>query len=116
MFQSQTQGGRRYTPSLTRFYTGIGPSLLLTFIQEALVDLGVKFKNASEVSAAAYGGASGATMLRMRIGGFDKRKLMFKGWVEIEPFEWGGKNGSFCVMQRDQVSDVEHDTGLFPVC
>lgn len=102
--QSQTQGGRRYTPQLTRFYTGVGPVVLLDLIQDALTDLKVQWKAASEVSAAAYGGASGEKMLRMRIGGYDKRRLMFKGWVELEPFKWAGKDGSFCVMQRDQVS------------
>lgn len=28
---------------------------------------------------------------------------MFKGWVEVEPFEYRGSDGSFCVMQRDEV-------------
>lgn len=41
--------------------------------------------------------------LRVRIGGFDRRKEMFKGWVEVEGFVYHGAEGSFCVMQRDQV-------------
>lgn len=42
-------------------------------------------------------------MWRIRIGGFDARRVMFKGWVELEPFKWRDVDGSFCVMQRDQV-------------
>ena len=40
---------------------------------------------------------------RVRVGGFDRRKEMFKGWVEIESFIYRGQSGSFCIMQRDQV-------------
>lgn len=49
------------------------------------------------------GGGDGGLQYRLRIGGFDKRKVMFKGWVEVEPFEYRGSDGSFCVMQRDEV-------------
>jgi serine/threonine-protein kinase Chk1 len=42
--------------------------------------------------------------LRLRIGGLDRRKVAFKGWVIVESFNYGGRQGSFCVMQRDEVS------------
>ena len=41
--------------------------------------------------------------LRLRVGGYDRRKEVFKGWVEIEPYEYQGRDGSFCIMSRDQV-------------
>lgn len=45
-------------------------------------------------------------MLKMRIGGYDKRKLMFKGVIELENFEYAGHSGTFCVMHRDQVTSI----------
>jgi hypothetical protein len=41
--------------------------------------------------------------LRLRVGGFDRRKVMFKGWVDVECFSSRGHEGSFCVMRRDVV-------------
>ncbi|KIL61219.1 hypothetical protein M378DRAFT_864078 [Amanita muscaria Koide BX008] len=96
MLFSQTQNGTRYTPHLTRFYASIGPTLLMTFIQESLEALDVKCKNAPPRED-----GDGNSILRLRIGGYDMRKVMFKGWVEVEPFSHRGHKGSFCVMQRD---------------
>jgi serine/threonine-protein kinase CHEK1 len=42
--------------------------------------------------------------LRLRVGGHDLRKEMFKGWVEVERFVYRSSEGSFCVMKRDEVS------------
>lgn len=66
----------------------------MNFIIGALQSLGVKFKQ---------GSLDLTEVLRLRIGGFDRRKEMFKGWIEIEKFVYQGNEGSFCVMQRDQV-------------
>ena len=47
--------------------------------------------------------------LRLRIGGFDKRKEKFKGWVEFEAFaksHLGIEEGSFVVMKRDEGSPI----------
>ncbi|KAF8625648.1 hypothetical protein AX15_005269 [Amanita polypyramis BW_CC] len=93
---SQTQHGTRYTPHLTRFYTSIGPTLLMTFIQESLEALGVKCKPAPSRED-----PNGTVAYKLRIGGYDRRKIMFKGWVEVEAFSYRGHKGSFCVMQRD---------------
>ncbi len=70
-------------------------------IQEALTDFGVKFKPPARVQT--QGQDPEAGMLKMRIGGYDKRKLMFKGVIELEDFEYAGHSGTFCVMHRDQV-------------
>ena len=94
--QSQTQSGNRYTPHLTRFYASLGPSLLMTMIQESLESLNVKCKSAPRED-----GLEG--LLRLRVGGYDRRKVMFKGWVDVEKFSYRGTEGSFCVMQRDVV-------------
>jgi hypothetical protein len=94
--QSQTQSGRRYTPHLTRFYTCLAPPLMMSLIREALESLNVRCKRPEDST-------SGAGSLRLRIGGYDKRKVMFKGWIELEPFTYRGMEGSFCVMQRDIV-------------
>ncbi|KAK2467496.1 hypothetical protein APHAL10511_000351 [Amanita phalloides] len=93
---SQTQHGTRYTPHLTRFYASIGPTLLMSFIQESLEVLGVKWKSAPHRED-----PSGTVVHRLRIGGYDRRRMMFKGWVEVEAFSYRGHKGSFCVMQRD---------------
>ncbi|KAJ7321709.1 kinase-like domain-containing protein [Mycena albidolilacea] len=93
MLFSQTQSGTRYTPHLTRFYASLPPEHILPLTREALTSLGVTCKDAPPPAAA------GA--LRLRIGGQDARKEVFRGWVEIEAFEYHGALGSFCVMQKD---------------
>lgn len=42
---------------------------------------------------------------KTKIGGYDKRKERFTGYVEIEKFSWSGGecHGSFCVMRREKV-------------
>ncbi|KAK7453394.1 Chk1 protein kinase [Stygiomarasmius scandens] len=106
MLFSQTQSGTRYTPHLTRFYASLSPSALLARIKEALERLGVKVKESAS--------GQDKKILRLRIGGHDKRKMIFKGWVEVEEFSFvdrtdggaggagaGKMEGSFCVMARD---------------
>lgn len=91
--QSQTQNGTRYTPHLTRFYTSCSPCKLRPLLLQTFQNFGVKFRQSS----------SGT---HTRIGGYDARKEVYKGTVEIEPFTMGGRDGSFCVMKRDKVSCV----------
>lgn len=67
----------------------------MTLVIEALEALGVKCKLKE--------GAVDDATLRLRVGGFDRRKVMFKGWVELENFRYTGTEGSFCIMQRDDV-------------
>jgi serine/threonine-protein kinase Chk1 len=118
-FQSQTQSGSRYTPHLTRFYASLGPSLLVGLIEESLTNLGVRVKpvprscdNSSAEDddqtivsgAAANRSGSDNEPYRLRVGGWDSRRVMFKGWIEIERFTYrdGAMHGSFCVMKRDE--------------
>ncbi|KAI0288298.1 CAMK/CAMKL/CHK1 protein kinase [Russula brevipes] len=89
---SQTQGGTRYTPHLTRFWASIAPPELLVAIESALEVQKVR-------SVPAVNGPNGE--LRCRIGGFDHRRVQYKGWVIIEPFAKADVR-SFCVMQRDE--------------
>lgn len=96
MLFSQTQSGNRYTPHLTRFYAALGPALLMPLIQESLEAINVRCK-----VAPVHDDQQGPQALRLRIGGFDRRKMVFKGWVEVERFSYRGSEGSFCVMQRD---------------
>ncbi|KAJ2911555.1 hypothetical protein MD484_g8862, partial [Candolleomyces efflorescens] len=47
--------------------------------------------------------------LRLRVGGYDRRKEKFKGWVELESFSkphLGYDHGSFVVMKRDEGSPI----------
>ncbi|KAF9030295.1 Pkinase-domain-containing protein [Hymenopellis radicata] len=92
MLFSQTQSGSRYTPHLTRFYAGVPPALLINLVQESLTSMGFKTKAAPQTSESQY---------RLRVGGFDRRKEAFKGWVDVEGFVYRGSEGSFCVMKRD---------------
>ncbi|KAI5122878.1 hypothetical protein M0805_003330 [Coniferiporia weirii] len=96
---SQTQSGRRYTPHLTRFYSSLAPGDLMALIVDAVASLGVKSKVAPPDPGT-------PDRLRLRVGGFDRRKEMFKGWVEAEPFVYRGIEGTFCVMQRDQGNPI----------
>lgn len=66
----------------------------MPLICEALTTLGVKHREPETTSEG---------VLRVRVGGNDRRKLLFKGWVELEDFVHNDVAGSFCVMQRDQV-------------
>ncbi|EJD07738.1 CAMK/CAMKL/CHK1 protein kinase [Fomitiporia mediterranea MF3/22] len=96
---SQTQRGRRYTPHLTRFYSSLGPEGLMELVMTAVTELGVKSKLAQP-------DPSEPERLRLRVGGYDKRHEVFKGWIEIEPFVYQGIEGSFCIMQRDQGNPI----------
>ena len=66
----------------------------MPLICEALDELEVKYRGPETTSEG---------NICVRVGGRDKRKLMFKGWIELEDFEYDGEKGSFCVMKRDQV-------------
>lgn len=68
----------------------------MNLIVEAMQSLRVKSKSGPP-------DPSSPGLLRLRVGGFDRRKEMFKGWVEVETFTYRENEGSFCVMQRDQV-------------
>ena len=67
----------------------------MPLICEALDELGVKHTQ-PRVS-------SGVT--RVRVAGTDRRKVQFKGTIELEDFENEGVQGAFCVMVRDQVRE-----------
>ncbi|KAI0083554.1 CAMK/CAMKL/CHK1 protein kinase [Irpex rosettiformis] len=105
MLFSQTQAGRRYTPVLTRFYSSLLPGILLPLITESLTDLKVKWKVSDPKKP-----TDGAQRWKMRVGGFDKRKLIFKGTIELEEFENGDHKGTFCVMHRDQGNPISWRT------
>ncbi|EKM76676.1 hypothetical protein AGABI1DRAFT_122426 [Agaricus bisporus var. burnettii JB137-S8] len=100
---SQTQSGSRYTPHLTRFYTSIGPSLLFNMIHEALIGFNITCK-----VAAGPGDGISEEPYKLRIGGYDKRRVAFKGWVLVEKFVRRDRqlDGSFIVMQRDEGSPI----------
>ncbi|KAI0247400.1 CAMK/CAMKL/CHK1 protein kinase [Lactifluus subvellereus] len=94
MLFSQTQGGTRYTPHLTRFWASIPPPELITAIERALERLSVR-------TVRSVDGPNGE--LRCRIGALDARRQPFKGWAIVEPFATAdGSVWSFCVMQRDE--------------
>lgn len=98
--QSQTQGGTRYTPELTRFYTtdGCSPDSFLALAVPVLQQMGFKcrqpevfFRDESQTEV---------KRSSMRVGGHDARKLPLKGYIDLEPFN----GGTFVVMKRDTVS------------
>ncbi|EGO19687.1 hypothetical protein SERLADRAFT_453634 [Serpula lacrymans var. lacrymans S7.9] len=100
---SQTQSGRRYTPQLTRFYASLGPGLLINLIKESLDSLGVKYKDAPPENANSDGRGE---ILKLIVGGYDRRKIMFKGWVELERFNYRGTEGTFCLMNRNEGNPI----------
>ncbi|KAJ8507943.1 hypothetical protein ONZ45_g9744 [Pleurotus djamor] len=102
MLFSQTQTGQRYTPHLTRFYATLGPTLLYPIIKESLQAMNVKCKDSPQPEP-----KPGETQkYRLRIGGFDARKVAFKGWVDVEIFEHNGSQYTFCLMQRDEGNPI----------
>lgn len=68
-------------------------------ILETLVGFNVHCKVASEQNSEPY---------RLRIGGHDKRRVAFKGWVLVEKFTYRDRevDGSFVVMKRDEVGEL----------
>ncbi|KAF8959862.1 kinase-like domain-containing protein [Flammula alnicola] len=101
MLFSQTQSGSRYTPHLTRFYASLGPSLIMSFIKESLEKMGIQCKMLPVVP-----NDRGAEVHKLRVGGWDRRKQVFKGWVDVERFSYRGAEGSFCVMRRDEGNPI----------
>jgi len=71
-------------------------------ILETLVVFNVQCK----ATSSSIGGS--ATEYRLRIGGHDRRQMIFKGWVIIEKFIYKDSQveGSFVVMKRDEVSKI----------
>ncbi|KAF5319490.1 hypothetical protein D9619_008540 [Psilocybe cf. subviscida] len=113
MLFSQTQSGSRYTPHLTRFYASLGPSLLVGLVEESLNNLGVRVKpvprscdrdDDQTIVSSESGRLNDNEPYRLRVGGWDSRRVVFKGWIEIERFTYrdGAMQGSFCVMKRDE--------------
>lgn len=72
----------------------------MKLIHESLLSFNVKCRASDPISRGAD--KSGA-QLRLRVGGMDRRKVRFKGWVTVESFFYGDVEGSFVVMQRDEV-------------
>ncbi|KAJ3516678.1 hypothetical protein NMY22_g14148 [Coprinellus aureogranulatus] len=119
MLFSQTQsGGSRYVPSLTRFYASLRPRAFVPILLSSFSSLGVTAKVAQlppegidDPSSALYVEnnytelteyeRSQKEKARLRIGGFDNRKQVYKGWVEVEYFRRGEWEGSFVVFKRD---------------
>ena len=100
--QSQTQAGKRYCPYLTRFYATISPADLMSQILIVLEIFGVKYQVRDSED-----GEGVSDFIKAKIGGYDKRKERFTGYVEIENFSWSGGecHGSICVMRREKARD-----------
>ncbi|CUA73994.1 serine/threonine-protein kinase Chk1 [Rhizoctonia solani] len=96
---SQTQGGTRYTPALTRFYASLPPDEFLPILVTALQGDGVKCAKGDEDSDDAHPGR-----VSFRIGGLDKRREQFRGTIELEPFRLADRevDGSFVIMSRER--------------
>ena len=73
---------------------------MMKLIHESLLNFNVKCRASDPATPGAE--TSGA-QLRLRIGGMDRRKVRFKGWVNVENFVYGDVRGSFVLMQRDEV-------------
>lgn len=74
---------------------------MIQLIHESLLSFNVKCRASDPVTRDT---GMSDVQLRLRIGGMDRRKVRFKGWVTIENFVYGNVQGSFVVMQRDEVS------------
>ena len=69
----------------------------MPLLEEALQALGAKTKRAPTREG------EERTVLRARVGGLDRRRAVYKGWLELEPFAFRGVEGAFCLMLRDKV-------------
>jgi len=73
----------------------------MKLIHKSLLSFNVKCRESDPVSRDT---GRSDKQLRLRIGGVDRRKVRFKGWVTVENFVYGDVEGSFVVMQRDEVN------------
>jgi len=73
---------------------------MMKLIHESLLSFNVRCRASDPISR---GTEKSDVQLRLRIGGVDRRKVKFKGWVTVEGFVYGNVEGSFVVMQRDEV-------------
>ena len=73
---------------------------MMKLIHECLLGFNVKCRASDPISR---GADKLGIQLRLRVGGVDRRKVKFKGWVTVENFVYGDVEGSFIVMQRDEV-------------
>ena len=73
---------------------------MMKLIHESLLSFNVKCRASDPASR---GADKSDVQLRLRVGGMDRRKVRFKGWVIVEDFVYGNVEGSFVVMQRDEV-------------
>ncbi|EKM52927.1 uncharacterized protein PHACADRAFT_175408 [Phanerochaete carnosa HHB-10118-sp] len=116
---SQTSSGQRYTPGWTRFYSSLPPEELKDIVVKTLEKEGTKYRvlapklvpRAGEEVLDDTGEGEDRkgdmiTRHRIRIGGFDRRKLMYRGTIEIEEFEHGESKGAFCVMNREKGNPI----------
>ncbi|KAF9527858.1 kinase-like domain-containing protein [Crepidotus variabilis] len=101
MLFSQTQAGTRYTPHLTRFYATLAPPLLMTLVTEFLVSANAQCRPIPSAR-----NERGREIYKIRVGGMDRRRERFKGWVEIEQFSYKGTEGSYCLMRRDEGNPI----------
>lgn len=85
---------------------------MMRLIHESLLSFNVKCRASDPLTRDADGSN---VQLRLRIGGLDKRKVRFKGWVTAESFVYGDAEGSFVVMQRDEVI-ISTLTGVVTSC
>lgn len=93
--QSQTQKGRRYIPHLTRFFATVAPEELMQHVYTALSALPGKIKYQTRPAVPPVAALA-------RIGGYDARREVFKGFIEIEEFDSREQGRvSLCVMKRD---------------
>ena len=86
---------------------------MMKLIHESLLSFNVKCRASDPVTRDTE---MSDVQLRLRIGGMDRRKVRFKGWVTIENFVYGNVQGSFVVMQRDEVSLSTLTDGATPYC
>lgn len=73
---------------------------MIKLIHESLLSFNVKCRASDTAS---QGTETSDVQLRLRIGGMDRRKVRFKGWVTVENFLYGDVQCCFVVMRRDEV-------------
>ncbi|KAG8991570.1 Chk1 protein kinase [Tulasnella sp. JGI-2019a] len=102
MLYSQTQGGTRHTPEMTRFYTGHGclPEQFISLAVPVLKGMSFRCRQPEIVPKTSGSGTAsgdGFRLIRMKIMGMDTRNMVLKGDIEVEVFD----KGCFVLMRRE---------------
>ncbi|KIM33560.1 hypothetical protein M408DRAFT_157007 [Serendipita vermifera MAFF 305830] len=91
-FFTQLPNGLRHSPHLTRFFVSLSAAQLFPILLQTLQAIGARTKEKPPTTIVC--------------GGYDARKMRFKGRISIEEFTWRDRNCCFVEMAREEGNPI----------